>query len=193
MKNWSHLFNISQSDINIMAERYFKEVMQDICARAELILKYYDNLLNARHLLKKITAEYDDCWRLYSLAPPDQRWALMMLLEKINKQKKELVNIINYHPLYRTKKKSYSFNISDIKRHARVADVIGRQPAYRSETRDKYLCPFHKEKTASFTVYKKDDGDQFYCFGCGKNGDVIDLVMIMEQCKFTEACLLLIT
>ena len=35
------------------------------------------------------------------------------------------------------------------------------------------LCPFHNEKTPSFTVYP--DSNSFYCFGCGTHGDVIDL------------------
>ena len=35
------------------------------------------------------------------------------------------------------------------------------------------LCPFHQEKTPSFKIYT----DNFYCFGCGENGTVIDFVM----------------
>ena len=47
------------------------------------------------------------------------------------------------------------------------------------------LCPFHQEKTPSFTV---SPGKQiFYCFGCGKGGDVFNFVMDMEKCEFPEA------
>lgn len=47
------------------------------------------------------------------------------------------------------------------------------------------LCPFHKEKTPSFSV----DGDNglFYCFGCHKGGDVIQFVQELEHCSFPEA------
>lgn len=47
------------------------------------------------------------------------------------------------------------------------------------------LCPFHKEKTPSFSV----DGDNglFYCFGCHKGGDVIQFVQELERCSFPEA------
>ena len=47
------------------------------------------------------------------------------------------------------------------------------------------LCPFHKEKTPSFTV---DPIKQLYhCFGCGEGGDVISFIMKMENIQFLEA------
>ena len=47
------------------------------------------------------------------------------------------------------------------------------------------LCPFHGEKTASFSV----DGEQqlYYCFGCKAGGDVIHFIMDIERCSFHEA------
>jgi len=47
------------------------------------------------------------------------------------------------------------------------------------------LCPFHGEKTASFSV----DGEQqlYYCFGCKAGGDVIRFMMEIERCSFYEA------
>lgn len=47
-------------------------------------------------------------------------------------------------------------------------------------------CPFHNEKTPSFRVYKENDS--FYCFGCGVGGDVITLIMKMENLSFEDAC-----
>ena len=47
------------------------------------------------------------------------------------------------------------------------------------------LCPFHSEKTPSFTVYQ--DTQSFYCFGCGKSGDVITLVMELKNLTFKQA------
>ena len=50
-------------------------------------------------------------------------------------------------------------------------------------------CPFHSEKTPSFTVFP--DTQSFYCFGCGAGGDVITFVMKAENLDFMEAVRLL--
>ena len=47
------------------------------------------------------------------------------------------------------------------------------------------LCPFHSEKTPSFTVYPENGS--FYCFGCGAGGDVITFVRRMENLDYVEA------
>ena len=51
------------------------------------------------------------------------------------------------------------------------------------------LCPFHKEKTPSFTVSPKRGF--FYCFGCGKGGDIFHFVMEREKLSFPETLALL--
>ena len=47
------------------------------------------------------------------------------------------------------------------------------------------LCPFHKEKTPSFTV--SPDKQMYHCFGCGKGGNIYTFVMEMEKVTFVEA------
>lgn len=47
------------------------------------------------------------------------------------------------------------------------------------------LCPFHNEKTPSFTVYP--DSQSFYCFGCGAGGEVIGFIRRAENLDFYEA------
>lgn len=47
------------------------------------------------------------------------------------------------------------------------------------------LCPFHNEKTPSFTVYP--DTRSFYCFGCGAGGDVVSFVRRIENLDYIEA------
>lgn len=49
-------------------------------------------------------------------------------------------------------------------------------------------CPFHKEKTASMKIYKDN---RFHCFGCGKDGDVIDFVMHRDNVDFKTAVTIL--
>ena len=47
------------------------------------------------------------------------------------------------------------------------------------------LCPFHNEKTPSFTVYP--ESQSFYCFGCGAGGEIISFVRRIENLDFYEA------
>jgi len=51
------------------------------------------------------------------------------------------------------------------------------------------LCPFHSEKTPSFTV--DPDKALFYCFGCQKGGTIFTFIMEMEKLSFVEAVQLL--
>ncbi len=55
----------------------------------------------------------------------------------------------------------------------------------RSGTSYKACCPFHQEKTPSFTI--NPDKGLFYCFGCQTGGDIFDFVMKIENMSFNEA------
>ena len=47
------------------------------------------------------------------------------------------------------------------------------------------LCPFHNEKTPSFTVYPETQS--YYCFGCGAGGEAVNFIRGVEHLDFTEA------
>ena len=49
----------------------------------------------------------------------------------------------------------------------------------------KGLCPFHSEKTPSFTVYPAENS--FYCFGCGVGGDAITFIRKRENLDYPDA------
>ncbi len=71
-----------------------------------------------------------------------------------------------------------------------IADVVGSYiPLKRAGTALKALCPFHKEKTPSFTV--NPQRQIFHCFGCGVGGDVFKFVMLHENMDFMSAVRLL--
>ena len=55
----------------------------------------------------------------------------------------------------------------------------------RSSANLKGLCPFHSEKSPSFTVYPASNS--FYCFGCGAGGDQISFIMRMEHLDYPDA------
>ena len=46
-------------------------------------------------------------------------------------------------------------------------------------------CPFHEDKTPSFTIYPTTN--TFYCFSCSRGGDVIDFYMELNNCDFQTA------
>ncbi len=66
-----------------------------------------------------------------------------------------------------------------------VEVVSARTQLRRSGVRYTGLCPFHDEKTPSFSVNPADK--LFYCFGCGKGGDLITFVRETEQLDFAQA------
>ncbi len=66
-----------------------------------------------------------------------------------------------------------------------VEVVSARTQLRRSGARYTGLCPFHDEKTPSFSVNPQDK--LFYCFGCGKGGDLITFVRETEQLDFAQA------
>ena len=71
-----------------------------------------------------------------------------------------------------------------------IEDVIGEYVALRPNG-DRFvgLCPFHSEKTASFTVFTATQS--FYCFGCGKGGSVINFIQQKENLDRFDAIKLL--
>ena len=48
-------------------------------------------------------------------------------------------------------------------------------------------CPFHGEDTASFSIKEKNGCEQFYCFGCGKGGDVVTFIELKEKLSPADA------
>lgn len=71
-----------------------------------------------------------------------------------------------------------------------ISDVISGYVNLRRRGRNMVgLCPFHGEKTPSFTVYPETDS--FYCFGCGVGGDVIGFIRRAENLDYIDAVKLL--
>jgi len=73
-----------------------------------------------------------------------------------------------------------------VKQQADIVRVVGEYVRLKKTGKDfSGLCPFHQEKTPSFTVSPLKQ--IFYCFGCGKGGDVFNFVMDLEKSTFPEA------
>ncbi len=75
--------------------------------------------------------------------------------------------------------------LDEVRAQTGLAELIGRRVALKRRGQEwTGLCPFHKEKTPSFTV---NEAKGFYhCFGCGAHGSAIDYVMNTEGLSFPE-------
>lgn len=77
-----------------------------------------------------------------------------------------------------------------LRAHADIVDVVGRYVTLRpGGVNQKGLCPFHREKSPSFTVSPAKQ--IFHCFGCHEGGDVIRFVQKVERLEWIEAVRLL--
>lgn len=71
-----------------------------------------------------------------------------------------------------------------------IVDVVARYTSLRRSGREYLgLCPFHSEKTPSFSV--NEEKGVFHCFGCGESGDLIRFIEKIEGISFLEALALL--
>ncbi len=76
--------------------------------------------------------------------------------------------------------------VETIRQTARIADIASQYTQLQQRgNRLLGLCPFHSEKTPSFTV--DEDRQLYHCFGCGAGGDIFTLVMEKENLSFPEA------
>ena len=76
--------------------------------------------------------------------------------------------------------------IEDLKYASNLEQTIGSYITLkRAGTNTVGLCPFHSEKSPSFTVFT--DSQSYYCFGCGKGGDVITFIREIENLSYVEA------
>ena len=78
-------------------------------------------------------------------------------------------------------------DIALVRQRTSLAEVVSEHVTLRPGGYQtlKGLCPFHEEKTPSFTV--RTDRNVFYCFGCGTGGDAISFVMEIDKLSFVEA------
>lgn len=74
--------------------------------------------------------------------------------------------------------------IQELKMRSPLSDIISRYVELKRAGRNLVgRCPFHSEKTPSFTVFE----DNFHCFGCGAGGDVITFIMRIENLDYPDA------
>lgn len=76
--------------------------------------------------------------------------------------------------------------IDEVRLQNDIVEVISQYVPLKQKGSSYFgLCPFHNEKTASFSV--NSEKQFYYCFGCGAAGNVFSFLMEMENCDFPEA------
>ena len=76
--------------------------------------------------------------------------------------------------------------IDDVRNSVNIVNVIGQYVSLEKKGKDYIgLCPFHQEKTPSFTV--NEEKQFFKCFGCGRGGNVFKFIMEKENLNFPES------
>ena len=78
-------------------------------------------------------------------------------------------------------------SVRDVVAAANIVDVVGLRTSLRKSSGTRYMgrCPFHDERSASFSV--NSDLNLYHCFGCGKGGDVVTFVRETEGLDFVGA------
>ena len=76
--------------------------------------------------------------------------------------------------------------IDEVREQNDIVEIISQYVPLKQKGSSYFgLCPFHNEKTASFSV--NPEKQFYYCFGCGAAGNVFSFLMEMENCDFPEA------
>ena len=76
--------------------------------------------------------------------------------------------------------------LDELRNRTTLVDLVGRKVNLQRRGREHTgLCPFHKEKSPSFTV--NEEKGFYHCFGCGQHGDAISFVIETENLTFPEA------
>ena len=76
--------------------------------------------------------------------------------------------------------------IEEIRNSNDIVDIISQYVVLKRSGRNYFgLCPFHKEKSPSFSV--SPDKQIFHCFGCGAGGNVFHFISKIENVNFIES------
>ncbi|MGF1492107.1 MAG: DNA primase [Microcoleaceae cyanobacterium] len=78
--------------------------------------------------------------------------------------------------------------IEEVKQRADIYDIVSEKVALKRRGKDYVgLCPFHEEKTPSFTV--SPSKQMYYCFGCGAGGNAMKFIMELDKTSFADTVL----
>lgn len=90
-------------------------------------------------------------------------------------------------------KEALCYDLERIRSDLSLVELYEREvgPARRAGSSWVGICPFHEERSGSFSMRLARDGWRGHCFGCGWDGSVFDFVMGLRGCSFSEAAAVL--
>ena len=92
------------------------------------------------------------------------------------------------HPRFMEVPRLHPDTIEDVKQRIDIYDVVSEHVVLRKRGKDYIgLCPFHDEKTPSFTV--SESKQMYYCFGCNAGGGAIKFLMELRKQSFSDVVL----
>lgn len=152
----------------------YKQITKEINQDQE---NYYDNFISKAHFTEQAGMKEDSDEKFDELR---KQWtgkikAVMFKLSYLDELEGISVaktgNGITEADIARAKEVPIeTFYTNHLHKHGKLA--VGR-------------CPFHNEKTGSFTIYL--DQNSFWCYGCQTGGSVIDFIMQQNKCSFLDA------
>ena len=76
--------------------------------------------------------------------------------------------------------------VDELRTRLSIVDVVGRHVPLTKKGQNYWgCCPFHNEKTPSFSV--NEEKGFYHCFGCGAHGDIVSFTMNIEHVEFKTA------
>ncbi|HIY57518.1 MAG TPA: DNA primase, partial [Candidatus Tetragenococcus pullicola] len=76
--------------------------------------------------------------------------------------------------------------VEEIREHVNIVDVVSPYVQLKKQGRNLFgKCPFHEERTPSFSV--NEEKQIFHCFSCGRGGNAFSFLMEIENLSFPQA------
>lgn len=113
------------------------------------------------------------------------RWFDGMCEDTLDRVEKSLGEFIFYRDICLGRIKEMDKTLIETAKQTKIGNLIATRETHRGGGRVQYVCPIHKEKTGSFVWYVEQNS--WHCFGCGANGDVIDLYKLIHGVNFKSA------
>lgn len=172
--------------LNITIEEKLKELLE-VIDKAEVRRNRRIKIINKAVLERNFDVDSEYFWTMITevqFAQDEQAHNWIKYWLRLYEMSSQIIVI--HEPLYLENNKDFGVTQEEIEKAKSrpIEELIDGEIRYAG---NKLLtcCPFHGEKTASFTIFTEDN--HFYCFGCHVGGDAIDFIMKKKNTNLIEA------